>query len=32
MMSKYPEKLKNIEIVGRQLPENMYNKTLVKKR
>jgi len=32
MMSKNPEQLKNINMVGRKLPENMYEKKLVKKR
>ena len=31
MMSNNPEQLKNISIVGRQLPEDMYSKKLVKK-
>lgn len=32
MMSKNPEQLRNIDMVGRQLPENMYQKKLVKKK
>ena len=32
MMSKNPEQLKNIDIIGRQLPENMYEKKLIKRR
>lgn len=32
MMSKNPEQLMNIEMVGRKLPENMYVKKLVKNR
>lgn len=31
MMSKNPEQLMNINMVGRKLPENMYTKKLVKK-
>ena len=31
MMSKNPEQLKDINVVGRPLPENMYSKTLIKK-
>ena len=31
MMSQYPDKLKNIRMIGRKLPEMMINKTLVKK-
>ena len=31
MMSKSPEQLRNINMIGRQLPENMYQK-LVKKK
>lgn len=31
MMSNNPEQLKNINMVGRKLPENMYSKKLVKK-
>lgn len=31
MMSKNPEQLLNINIVGRQLPESMYEKKLTKK-
>lgn len=29
MMSKYPNQLKNINIIGRKLPENMYAKKFV---
>lgn len=32
MMSKNPEQLKNVTMVGRQLPENMYQKKLVRKK
>ena len=32
MMSKNPEQLKNIKMVGRKLPENMYEKKLLIKR
>ena len=32
IMSKYPEQLMNINIVGRKLPENMYEKKLVRKK
>ena len=31
MMSKNPEQLKNIQMVGRELPENMYSKKMIKK-
>ena len=31
MMSKNPEQLKNIQMVGRELPENMYYKKMIKK-
>lgn len=31
MMSKNPEQLMNINMIGRKLPENMYTKKLVKK-
>lgn len=31
MMSKNPEQLMNIDVVGRKLPENMYAKKLVRK-
>lgn len=31
MMSNNPEQLKNINIVGRKLPEDMYSKKLIKK-
>ena len=31
MMSKNPEQLRNIKMVGRNLPENMYAKKMVKK-
>ena len=31
MMSKNPEQLMNINMVGRKLPENMYVKKLIKK-
>lgn len=29
MMSKHPNQLKNINIIGRKLPENMYVKKFV---
>lgn len=32
MMSKNPEQLRNINMIGRQLPENMYQKKLVRKK
>ncbi len=32
MMSKNPEQLMNIDMVGRKLPENMYEKKLVRKK
>ena len=32
MMSKYPEQLMNIDIIGRNLPENMYIKKLQRKK
>lgn len=32
MMSKNPEQLKNVAMVGRQLPENMYQRKLVRKK
>lgn len=32
MMSKNPEQLINIDVIGRKLPENMYEKKLVRKR
>ena len=31
MMSKNPEQLKDINVVGRPLPENMHSKTLIKR-
>lgn len=32
MMSKTPEQLMNIDMIGRKLPENQYAKKLVRKR